>query len=296
MHWSNSFTNLSHAIISTKRFKVPLFSLVLFLSSVWRLKHFVEQYSDYFCVSVYVFVVHRFFFHFRQHMYIEWKRKKKRLRLIYIPSAEISSFIKICGLWFVNISNSISYRVVPARIFRAISPFHEQQFAYYQRCRNVSDGGIADRLRIWIARRVWFCRRRHSLRNESFSPPSSLRFGSSPLRRRARTTLDWSFDNVIGTPAVSRPSASVVRRSIRFDIGVTAAGAAGADISSLLSSERRCFQLASLNIEQTAKLPHLSTIHCRPLEFSPWSSPFHPAISFAAGSWKNENRDNDNGL
>lgn len=46
---------------------------------------------------------------------------KKKLRLIYIPSTEISSSIKICGLWFVNISNSISYRVVSARIFRAIS-------------------------------------------------------------------------------------------------------------------------------------------------------------------------------
>lgn len=39
-------------------------------------------------------------------------KKKKHVRLIYIPSAEILSFIKICGLWFVNISYSISHRVV----------------------------------------------------------------------------------------------------------------------------------------------------------------------------------------
>lgn len=56
--------------------------------------------------------------------YIEWKRKKKHVRLIYIPSTEILSFIKICGLWFVNISYSI-YSIVScrlsARIFRIIS-------------------------------------------------------------------------------------------------------------------------------------------------------------------------------
>jgi len=39
------------------------------------------------------------------------KKKKKHVKLIYIPSAEISSFIKICGLWFVNISYFPSRRI-----------------------------------------------------------------------------------------------------------------------------------------------------------------------------------------
>lgn len=66
--------------------------------------------------------------------------------------------------------------------------------------------------------------------------------------------------------------------SIRFDNGVTAAGAAGADISSLLSGERRRFQLASLNIEQTAKPSHPSTD-----SLSPVPSNFRRGHHFSAG-------------
>ena len=73
--------------------------------------------------------------------------------------------------------------------------------------------------------------RRHSIMQWEIHLP----FLAVTTPEKSSTTLDWSFDNVIGTPVVSCPSASVVWGSIQFDIGITAAGAVGADISSLLS-------------------------------------------------------------
>lgn len=99
-------------------FKDPLFGLNLFYLKAQKFRRMIVRL---FLRFRYFFVERRFFFHFRQHIYTEWKNKKKHVRLIYIPSAEISSFIKICGLWFVNISCSISPYRLSARVFRVIS-------------------------------------------------------------------------------------------------------------------------------------------------------------------------------
>lgn len=212
----------------------------------------------------YFFVKQRFFFHFRQHLYIHWVEmgEKKHVRLIYIPSAEILSFIKICGLWFVNISYSIYHRVVStigayfsSNILFTNSSLHTINDVAMSR---TAVSGLSIPMRTSSASFLDCIASGFVSRDATafgYATGDSAPVSAVTIPVKGSTTLDWSFDNAIGTPAVSRPSASVARESIRFDIGVTA-GAASADISSLLSSERRRFQLASLNIEQTVKPSH----------------------------------------